>query len=190
MQLAWMKPCSFTGRRYAGQESPLACLCSLVPSGRLLHPTTNFKIQLIRNLCVSWLSKKCRDLRSTKQICPVSGISEHWGVAFNCSIRFNNNNNNLNKNWWLYIRYFLWNGLCRNTFSVLTPNSVRYYSKQRNVTAATVCATVHVQRTACKQRHLVKVTSHIPKPVSPRECLTKQPTYKNATWEFSCEKHK
>ena len=32
-------------------------LCGLVPSGRLLHPTTSFKIQLINDLCVRRLSK-------------------------------------------------------------------------------------------------------------------------------------
>jgi hypothetical protein len=37
--------------RRAGIASRVS-VCSLVPSGRLLHPTTNFKIQLIHNLCV------------------------------------------------------------------------------------------------------------------------------------------
>jgi len=126
-------------------------LCSSVPSGRLLHPTTNFKIQLINNLCLRWLSKKCGDLSSTKQICPVSGISElHWGVALTCSIRFNNNN-------YTQIYDYTLGTFCETDcvethFSVqqvMTSNSARCYSKQGNVTTAAVCVTVHVQRPPC-----------------------------------------
>ena len=172
--------------RRAGIASRVS-VCSLVPSGRLLHPTTDFKIKLIHNLCVFWLSKKCRDLSSTKQICPVPGISElHWGVAFNCSIRFDNNNNNWNKNWWLYMRYFLWNGLCRNKFFGATGIDTEECTLVFEVTWRNNCKSM--RPSSCPTysmlaRHLVKATSHIPKPISPIECVTKLSTYKNATWE-------
>jgi hypothetical protein len=93
--------------------------CSSVPSGRSLHPTTNFKIQLVHYLCVRWLSKHMSwpqlHQANLSRVWHIWALWLHWGVAFNCSIRFDNNNN-WNKDWWLYIRYFLLNGLCRNTF--------------------------------------------------------------------------
>jgi len=140
-------------------------LCGLVPSGRLLHPTTSFKIQLINDLCVRWLSKKCAELSSTKQICPVSGISElHWGVALTCNIRFNNDNN-LYKNLWLYIGYFLWNRLCGNTFFGATGTDTEQCTLLFEVRQRNNCS--YMRPSQCRTssmlaRHLVNATSQIP----------------------------